>query len=116
VKNRGVERRVRMGLETRDRVGWWQRGMRAMQFKATSSGRDGIRFGASASTSCSEGEGLHMTSVVVECYFPAQPTPLLFLFLFCFIFSNDILLYTHLEVILFYFKDNIFLYISYYQS
>lgn len=71
VKKRGVERRVRKGLETRGRIGWWQRGMRAMQFKATSSGRDGIRllggaFGASASPS--EEVGFHMASVVLQCY------------------------------------------------
>ena len=43
VKRIGEERRVRMGLETRERVGCWDRGMRPRQFNATSSGRDGIR-------------------------------------------------------------------------
>lgn len=85
MKKRGVERRVRMGLETRDRVGWWERGMRAMQFRATSSGRDGIRlFGGvvvGASASSSEGQGLHMASVAVECYFPNTTSlPLFFFF------------------------------------
>jgi hypothetical protein len=43
VKKRGDERTVRIGFDTRDRVGWWERGTRARQFKATSSGREGIR-------------------------------------------------------------------------
>lgn len=41
-----------------------------MQFKATSSGRDGIRLLGGVSASPSEEEGSHMASVVVEGYFP----------------------------------------------
>lgn len=48
VKKRGDERTVRIGFDTRDRVGWWERGTRARQFKATSSGREGIRTGGSS--------------------------------------------------------------------
>ena len=32
-----------MGLETRESVGWWERGRRARQLTATSSGREGMR-------------------------------------------------------------------------
>lgn len=56
VKRIGEERRVRMGLETRERVGCWDRGMRPRQFNATSSGRDGIRLLGLADSSDSEPE------------------------------------------------------------
>lgn len=48
VKKRGDERTVRIGFDTRDRVGWWERGTRAKQFKATSSGREGISTGGAS--------------------------------------------------------------------
>lgn len=53
-----------MDLETRERIGCWERGRRAKQFRATSSGREGMRFSAGGSGSDSswdvqpgEGEG-----------------------------------------------------------
>lgn len=50
VKKSGDERRARIDFDTRDRVGWWERGTRARQFKATSSGtgREGIRTGGAS--------------------------------------------------------------------
>lgn len=47
MKKIGDERRDRIGLEMRDRVGWYDRGTRARQFRATSSGIEGIRSGGS---------------------------------------------------------------------
>lgn len=52
VKKSGDERRERMGRETMERVGWYQRGTRAIQFKATSSGRDGISCASAAELLC----------------------------------------------------------------
>lgn len=43
VKYRGEERSDRIGFDTTESLVWCQRGIRARQFKATLSGRDGIR-------------------------------------------------------------------------
>ncbi len=44
VKKREEERREWIGFDTTERIGWWERGTRARQFNATSSGSEGIRF------------------------------------------------------------------------
>ena len=53
-----------MGLETRQRVGWWHRDTRARQFKATSYGSDGI---SSCSGSESESESASASASGFVC-------------------------------------------------